>query len=111
MPPAFPLSILVCVGRDKNGRPCKYAPVLGDNRCVLHYGSSTGRTARHTFKRAKWYTEVKVGVKPSMRMGAPRDIDPGVALLEEIHRSAGHVAWLEDKVRGLEESELVWGRV
>jgi hypothetical protein len=46
-----------------------------------------------------------------MKFGAPRDVDPGVALLEEIHRSAGHVAWLENKVRGLEESELVWGTV
>lgn len=46
-----------------------------------------------------------------MKLGAPRDVDPGVALLEEVQRSAGHVAWLEEKVRGLEESELVWGQV
>jgi hypothetical protein len=49
--------------------------------------------------------------KATMFLGEPRDIDPGVALLEEIHRSAGHVQWLEEKVRGLEESELVWGKV
>lgn len=46
-----------------------------------------------------------------MHLGAPRDVDPGVALLEEVHRSAGHVAWLERKVRALEESEMVWGQV
>lgn len=44
-------------------------------------------------------------------LGAPREIDPGMALLEEIHRSAGHVAWLEQKCRDLEESELVWGQI
>lgn len=46
-----------------------------------------------------------------MYLGAPRDVDPGVALLEEVQRAAGHVAWLERKVRSLEESELVWGQV
>lgn len=46
-----------------------------------------------------------------MHLGAPRDVDPGVALLEEVHRAAGHVAWLSVKVRELEESEMVWGQV
>lgn len=55
---------------------------------------------------------MKPGATASMLpFGAPIDKDPGMALLEEVHRSAGHVAWLEEKVRGLEESELVWGTV
>lgn len=41
--------------------------------------------------------------------GAPIEIDPGVALLQEIHRTAGHVAWLERRVRTMQESEVVWG--
>jgi hypothetical protein len=44
-------------------------------------------------------------------LGAPREIDPGMALLEEIHRAAGHVAWLGAKVRSLDESQLVWSTI
>ncbi|KAB2347324.1 hypothetical protein [Actinomadura rudentiformis] len=46
-----------------------------------------------------------------MTYGLPREVDPGQALLEEVHRTAGHVAWLGMRVAELEESELVWGVV
>jgi hypothetical protein len=42
--------------------------------------------------------------------GLPRDIDPHEALLEEVHRTAGHVAWLAEQVRGIEPDALTWGR-
>ena len=32
------------------------------------------------------------------RYGVRRDIDPALALLEEVHRTAGHVAWLEEQI-------------
>lgn len=41
--------------------------------------------------------------------GLPREIDPADALLEEVYRTAGHVAWLEHQVRALSPEELVWG--
>ena len=41
--------------------------------------------------------------------GLPRDISPTEALLEEVRYSAGHVAWLREKVREIEEKDLVWG--
>lgn len=41
--------------------------------------------------------------------GLPRDVDPADALLEEVCRTAGHVAWLEQQVRALSPEELVWG--
>jgi hypothetical protein len=43
--------------------------------------------------------------------GLPREVDPAVALLEEVHRSAGHVEWLKAKVAELDEADLVWGVV
>lgn len=43
-------------------------------------------------------------------LGLPIDIDPGKALLDEIHWTAGHVAWLREKVQELEANDLVWGR-
>jgi hypothetical protein len=47
----------------------------------------------------------------AVALGKPREVDPGVALLEEIHRTAGNVAWLAQKVAELEDSEMVWGKV
>jgi len=38
--------------------------------------------------------------------GLPREVAPDVALLEEVHRTAGHVGWLGALVAGLESSEL-----
>ena len=43
--------------------------------------------------------------------GLPREIDPAAALLEEVHRTAGHVAWLAAKVAEQQEDDLVWGLV
>jgi len=43
--------------------------------------------------------------------GLAREIDPAAALLEEVHRTAGHVAWLQEKVREIDEDDLVWGVV
>lgn len=34
--------------------------------------------------------------------GAPREVDPHTALLEELHRTAGHVAWLGELVATLQ---------
>jgi hypothetical protein len=41
--------------------------------------------------------------------GLPREVAPDVALLEEVHRTAGHVAWLADVVGRLEREEVTWG--
>lgn len=39
--------------------------------------------------------------------GLPREIDPADALLEEVWRTAGAVAWLEDQVRAIAPADLV----
>ena len=117
--PAGTLSPLVCTELGWKGRPCQFAPEPGDSRCAMHYGGSDTRKARNAKRYLKAalalegeLEKMKPGSSASMlAFGPPRDVDPGMALLEEVHRSAGHVAWLEEKVRGLEESELVWGTV
>lgn len=107
---------LACTERDDKGKPCHGRPVPGDHRCARHYGKIDGRAARKTAKLVEKY----VGKGPvdmkgisrqdedAMFLGAPIDKDPGVLLLEEIHRTAGHIAWLESKVRSLGGDELVW---
>jgi hypothetical protein len=49
-------------------------------------------------------------VKAVRTLGLPVDVDPGKALLDEIHWTAGHVAWLREKVQELEADDLVWGK-
>jgi hypothetical protein len=39
-----------------------------------------------------------VAIQEARRYGSERDINPFVALLEEVRRAAGHVAWLGTKV-------------
>ncbi|MFJ4261905.1 hypothetical protein ACIPYU_05610 [Paenarthrobacter nicotinovorans] len=56
---------------------------------------------------AQAQTERERGVRT---LGLPIDIDPGNALLDEIHWTAGHVQLLREKVQELQDEELVWGR-
>jgi hypothetical protein len=37
--------------------------------------------------------------------GLPRDVDPHVALLEELHRTAGHVDWLSRRIAAFERAD------
>lgn len=115
--PDGPLSPLVCTEQWYGNRPCQFAPVTGDTRCEHHWGGPHTQRGRRLsrsldrFEHKGALNHMKPGASATMRFGAPIEKDPGMALLEEVHRAAGHVAWLEEKVRGLEESELVWGTV
>ncbi|MEU8199505.1 hypothetical protein AB0C10_37550 [Microbispora amethystogenes] len=72
----------------------------GTGRCKLHGGATPnhGTAARQEQARRAVVT-----------YGLPREIDPAAALLEEVHRTAGHVAWLNARVSEMEEADLVWG--
>ncbi len=41
--------------------------------------------------------------------GLPREVEPATAVLEEVHRAAGHVAWLAEVVGQLDKSQIVHG--
>jgi hypothetical protein len=93
--------------RDGSGKVC-HRPAgwgtdhAGTGRCKLHGGS----TVSH--RRAAQVEEARAAV---VTYGLPREVDPGQALLEEVHRTAGHVAWLASVVADLEREEVVWGVV
>jgi len=74
----------------------------GIGRCKLHGGNSPTYAKHIERERAK---------AAVVTYGLPVDIDPTTALLEEVQRTAGHVAWLARKVQGLKEDDLVWGVV
>jgi hypothetical protein len=95
-----------CASRAKQtGKRCKRDPAIGLDKCAIHCGLSKAErdeVARRFLAEKEMAEAVKT-------YGLPRDIDPTDALLEEVHYTAGHVAWLRTQVQALEPAALVWG--
>jgi hypothetical protein len=88
-----------CVSPRKDGSPCHAWQMVADtDHCRMHLGK----------KAADVISEAQAR-KAVVTYGLPRDISPTDALLEEVRYTAGHVAWLREKVAELEERDLVWG--
>ena len=86
-------------------KPCELAAGWGTDHvgfgnCKRHLGNTP-----NGIKAA----QKKMAAAAVVTYGLPREIEPGAALLEEIWRTAGHVDWLEGKVRETEDADLVWG--
>lgn len=75
---------------------------VGTGKCRLHGGATKSHVAAAKTELARQAVST---------YGLPREVDPAVALLEEVHRTAGHVAWLHEKVQAIGEEDLVWGVV
>lgn len=93
--------------RDGSGTYCHRPPGwgtshVGTGACKLHAGGAESHAKAARVEQAR---------KAVATYGLPREVDPAVALLEEVHRTAGHVAWLHEKVREIDEGDLVWGVV
>lgn len=78
------------------GQRCKRFSAPGCTVCVKHGGGAPQVRAagqrRLTEARAR---------KAAAGLGIPRSVDPHQALLEEVHRAAGVVAWLDHEVAAL----------
>jgi hypothetical protein len=74
--------------------------ITGLDACRMHVGKSA--------ELARW--EGAAAVRTAT-FGRPVEVDPGQALLEEVHRTAGHVAWLASVVAELDKDSVVWGVV
>ena len=91
--------------RDASGKAC-HRPAgwgtdhLGTGRCKLHGGSTPTHRAA---------ARAEIARQAVVTYGLPREVDPSQALLEEVHRTAGHVAWLGARVAELEADVLTWG--
>lgn len=91
-----------CGAKARSGNPCGRPAGWGTShpgtgRCKMHAGSTP------TGIKAAQNEMATVAVKT---YGLPVEVDPHEALLDELHRTAGHVAWLAMKVQGLEDEKL-----
>lgn len=78
----------------------------GEGKCKLHGGSSPGY-----IKKVERERRERALAKARQEYGTELDVDPATALLQEVRRTAGAVAFLEAKVQELESGEMVWGVV
>lgn len=87
-----------CGAHRRDGGPCRQWPIDGHDKCRLHAG------------RKLAVIKAKIAAEQAVKTyGLPVDIDPHEALLEEVHRTAGHVRWLASIVSELDQGSLVWG--
>lgn len=104
-PPGRDKAYCGCKKRDGSGDTCKRPAGWGTDHpgygsCKLHGGSMTSHKIRAKKEQA---------AQAAAAYGLPIDIDPAQALLQEVHRTAGHVAWLGALVADMERRDLVWG--
>jgi hypothetical protein len=93
-----------CTARSKrSGERCGRWPSKGSTVCSTHGGA-----APQVKRKARERVEQEAAEKAVRSFGGPVDVDPHTALLQELHRTAGHVAWLGDVVADLEKDKL-WG--
>jgi hypothetical protein len=86
-------------------RPCRKpagwgTDHVGAGRCRIHGGNTPS---------GKKSAQKAIAVAGRDTYGLPIDVDPAQALLDEVHRTAGHVAWLGAVVAALRKGDLGWG--
>jgi hypothetical protein len=94
-----------CTAKTKeSGERCRKGHGPGGKVCEVH-GGRTPNARSGTEKRV---ADQKVRALVAT-YGLPVEITPEKAILDEIHRTAGHVAWLEERIRELDADQLIWG--
>ena len=96
---------MTCGARTRSGGQCGRPAGWGTDhrgtgRCRLHGGATPNHQLAHQRDQARQAVET---------LGLPVDVDPHTALLDEVHRTAGHVDWLGEVVAQLDREQLVHG--
>jgi hypothetical protein len=93
-----------CSSRKTDGSPCPNWAMNGQLVCHAHGGRAPQAKAKAVVRVSE-----QAALKAVETYGLPLDVSPGDALLDEVRYTAGHVAWLRERVRELEDRALVWG--
>lgn len=91
-----------CGAKTRGGKPCQQGAGAGTDhagigRCKLHGGNTPNHQRSAQLVMAAQAVEL---------YGLPVTTDPYTALLDELARTAGHVAWLRVKLEEVGEEEL-----
>lgn len=87
-----------------SGEPCKQPVVPGTNRCRFHGGAAKQVRAKGQQRIAEQKAREAMET-----YGRKIETTAVEALLDEVQWTAGHVAWLRQRVAELEQQEVVWG--
>lgn len=94
-----------CTGTNKeSGERCRNGHGPGGKVCGMHGGNAKQNRVAASQRVAEQKVRALVAT-----YGLPLEITPERAILEEVHRTAGAVAWLEQKIRELDANQLIWG--
>jgi len=85
---------------NRTGQQCARKPIAGGDVCASHGGRAPQVKAAATRR-----LEQEAAADAVRIYGLPRTIAPDDALLEEVHRTAGHVSWLSSVVGELESKD------
>lgn len=99
------MTVTPCGAKAKStGEACRNPPVPGAKRCRFHGGGAPQVRAKARERLAEERAR-----RAMATYGLPIVTSPADALLDEVHRTAGHVAWLRERVEELEAHDVVWG--
>jgi len=98
-PVSEPLGPRQCSAKSKqSGERCKRWATPGASVCATH-----GSKAPQVKAAAERRLEQDRAQRAAATFGLPVDVEPHAALLDELHRTAGHVAWLGDLIQLVED--------
>ena len=87
-----PEHIRYCTKLRSDGNPCRGRALIGMDVCYYHGGASAGPKVR-TVKRIQFGASAL-----SAAYGAPHEVAPADALLQEVWRTNGHILWLQERL-------------
>jgi hypothetical protein len=85
--------------KERAGQPCRKPAMHGQDVCGSHGGQSPQAKNAAAARIAE-----AAASKVLRRFGGPVDTTPTEALLDAVKWTAGYVAWLRDKVAGVDET-------
>jgi hypothetical protein len=91
-PGGNPENIRYCTRLRSDSKPCHGRALVGMDVCFYHGGASAGPKVR-TVKRIQFGANALTAA-----YGAPHEVAPAEALLQEVWRTNGHVLWLQERI-------------
>ena len=89
----------------ETGERCRLRHPPGGTVCTCYHGGA----AKQVRAKTKARDDERRLREMVVTYGLPIDITPEQAMLDEVHRAAGIVAWLETQIRELSPHDVIWG--